>query len=308
MIDVIIPAYNAHKYLPRALFSICLQNIKDKVKVYVIDDCSSNGYDEIINDFKSELDIKLLRLNKNSGPGVAREFGLKNSNSQFIVFLDSDDMFASCYSLEFLLNVITGDNSDLCHGVIISEENGTIMRNAEHNGCLHGKMYRREFIKKNDIHFNDTRSSEDDGFNKLFLMGSPKVSYVDFDAYVYTDNKESITKSDPENFLFNSMKNYVYNVCWSVNEAKKRGFDPHIISFYLSSGFIYLYCIYMGFSEREDSYNILEWCHDLVALFDEFSQYISRVELGQIYNGFHYYTLPHISFDDFIELIRNYNK
>ena len=55
MIDIIIPAYNAHNTIKKTLISICMQTVKDKINVYIIDDCSNEDYKEIINIFSTNL-------------------------------------------------------------------------------------------------------------------------------------------------------------------------------------------------------------------------------------------------------------
>ena len=72
MIDIIIPAYNAHDTIMKTLISINLQNIKNKVNVYIIDDCSDVDYSREVDLFFDKINIKQLKLSKNSGPGVAR--------------------------------------------------------------------------------------------------------------------------------------------------------------------------------------------------------------------------------------------
>ncbi len=80
MIDIIIPAYNAHETIRKTLMSICIQNNVKDLNIYIIDDCSDEPYDYLIDEFNKYLNIKIERLNKNSGPGVARNRGLEISN------------------------------------------------------------------------------------------------------------------------------------------------------------------------------------------------------------------------------------
>ena len=96
MIDIIIPAYNAHDTIYKALMSISLQVIKDKLKVYIIDDCSDKPYDYLKEDF-NDLDITIKRLDKNVGPGKARQYGIDHSNNPYIMFCDSDDYLYNPY-------------------------------------------------------------------------------------------------------------------------------------------------------------------------------------------------------------------
>lgn len=65
MIDIIIPAYNAHKTIGKTLCSIMLQSRRDLVNVYIVNDCSSTDYQEFVKKYKKykkyfnieELDI-----------------------------------------------------------------------------------------------------------------------------------------------------------------------------------------------------------------------------------------------------------
>ena len=52
MIDIIIPAYNAHKTIGKTLCSIMLQSRRDLVNVYIVNDCSSTNYQEFVKNYK----------------------------------------------------------------------------------------------------------------------------------------------------------------------------------------------------------------------------------------------------------------
>ena len=106
MIDVIIPAYNAHETIDKTLFSLSIQTIRDRIHVYIVDDKSIIGYSEEIKKYSDKLKITELTLQENSGPGVARQFGIDNSNSPYLFFIDADDMLLYDNSLERLRNAV----------------------------------------------------------------------------------------------------------------------------------------------------------------------------------------------------------
>ncbi len=89
-IDIIIPNFNKAKYLEQCLKSIIDQTYKNW-KVYLVDDKSTDGSIEILNKFKNIDNINIFLLEQNKGPSHCRNLGIKNSNSDFITFLDSDD-------------------------------------------------------------------------------------------------------------------------------------------------------------------------------------------------------------------------
>ena len=160
MIDIIIPVYNSDKTIGRTLDSVLDQVNSDDFNVYVIDDASEEDYTDIINYYSKYLKINYFKLDENGGPGVARQFALEHSNSKYIVFIDSDDAFYENDSVQKLYDNI--DGYDMVVGQIYYEY---FDEYSHHNGCLHGKMYRRSLIEDNGIRFNDLRSHEDNAFN-----------------------------------------------------------------------------------------------------------------------------------------------
>ena len=86
-LDIIIPTYKNKKGLRRTLKSI---PSNPNVNVIVIDDCSNLEYDDILKEYPSLI---FYQLEKNSGPGMARQYGLDHSNGTYITFLDTGDYF-----------------------------------------------------------------------------------------------------------------------------------------------------------------------------------------------------------------------
>ena len=116
MIDIIIPAYNAHETIKDTLESIASQSIKDKINVYIINDFSDKDYSEEISIFKNKLNVKEINTGKNMGPGYARQLGIDSSNSEFIVFIDADDEFYNNKAIEILYNTIKENKCDVVVG------------------------------------------------------------------------------------------------------------------------------------------------------------------------------------------------
>lgn len=86
--SVIVPAYNAEKYIEKTLLSLLNQSFRD-YEIIVVDDGSTDNSDTIINKYKSGLTyIKQA----NSGPAAARNAGVEIASGQYIVSFDSDDL------------------------------------------------------------------------------------------------------------------------------------------------------------------------------------------------------------------------
>ena len=212
MIDIIIPVYNSKKFLLDTLNSIFEQKCDVDYNIYLIDDCSTEKYDDILESVKDKGNIIYKRLSKNVGPGLARQEGLDISSSDFVVFLDSDDLFADENSLNILYKNIVNTEYDMVYSVIYRElETGFDVRYYDLVG-LHGKIFRRRIIDKFAIRFDEKRRFEDSYFIQLIRLCGGKFKYINEFTYIWQNvNKNSITatKDDMEyNFYYYSKASY----------------------------------------------------------------------------------------------------
>lgn len=81
MISIVIPTYNAEKFMPGLLDSIFSSDVKD-FEVIISDDCSTDN----TVDISKKYPVKLVRLSENSGPGRARNLGVKAAKGDIIFF------------------------------------------------------------------------------------------------------------------------------------------------------------------------------------------------------------------------------
>lgn len=89
MISVVIPTYNREKLIERAIRSVMNQTYKD-IEIIVIDDASTDNTEQVVKNIKYS-NIKYFKQNENGGACRARNRGIKESNGDYIAFLDSDD-------------------------------------------------------------------------------------------------------------------------------------------------------------------------------------------------------------------------
>ena len=90
-ISVIVPVYNAEKYLPRCLRSIQEQTIFDQMEVILVNDGSSDRSGEICDEFAARHANARVLHKENGGVSSARNAGLDAATGEFIGFVDSDD-------------------------------------------------------------------------------------------------------------------------------------------------------------------------------------------------------------------------
>lgn len=104
--SVIIPSFNSSKTLRRSLTSVANQSYKPS-EVIIVDDNSSDYQNSIrvIDDFKSNLNIKIFRNEINRGAAFSRNVGIEHAQSKYIAFIDSDDTW-DADRLESAKNII----------------------------------------------------------------------------------------------------------------------------------------------------------------------------------------------------------
>lgn len=200
-IDVIIPAYNAHNTIGKTLASITTQTLSDIMTVTIVNDCSEKDYSEFIDMYSHILDVREITLEKNVGCGIARQIGIDNTNNKYIVFVDSDDLFSTPFSVFSLYaNIEKGNNGkdiNVVYGGIteVDVKNNIIKTNitSSHGTWVFGSIYRRRFIEQNGIKFNDSSRGEDLSFNKICKLLSDKdqIGYLDIDIYLWTNANDN---------------------------------------------------------------------------------------------------------------------
>ncbi len=309
MVDIIIPAYNAHETIEKTLFSILYQDNLDKINVLIVDDCSTRNYKDIVSFFSNFMNIKELTLTENKGPAVARQYGINNSQSEYIIFLDSDDILFDCNSVRTLLNKIEKGKYDIVISTFVEEiKDGFI----EHNNdtiWLHGKIYRRSFLNNNKIEFNESRANEDNGFNQLILLSEPNIGHINEKTYIWCNNSKSITRKNDYEYRLKGLEGYVYNINWAIEKAIINNCDKNKIARLSYRSLITMYCYYLEFKEHKliKLSKVLKEKSELYDIDSNQKMDIMENQLQFLYNKNtrKYLLYPSITFTQFLEEIDN---
>ncbi len=230
-ISVIVPVYNAEKFLKRCLQSIINQTIDD-FEVVLVNDGSTDSSLKIAIDF-SKKDSRIRVINKeNEGVSKTRNRGIEESKGKYICFIDSDD-YVNPNFLEDLYSSINGEKdalgvclfSNIYEGNHLKKSkigikgNLTISRNeylihmskhlySVYYGALWNKIYISKKIKDNCIRFDENISfAEDFIFNLEYLENVNKIVLIDKNNYYYNqENDNSLTRANDVNYLWEMAK------------------------------------------------------------------------------------------------------
>lgn len=214
-ISIVMPVYNAEKYLEETLNSICGQSFTD-YELIAIDDGSTDASLSILNKYKDTIVNMKIIANKNSGVSRTRNQGINIAIGEYICFVDSDDILHKDYlsklykPVEFSEVDIVYCGYKVFYDTIDFEEKDFIeIKNDDASDVidlfnyvmeqglgipLWNKLYKLDLLKNNRIYFNEDLSyGEDMFFNwKVFLL-SKNVYHVDELLYGYRQNIRGVT-------------------------------------------------------------------------------------------------------------------
>ncbi|MDR2545717.1 MAG: glycosyltransferase [Methanobrevibacter sp.] len=215
-LTVIIPTFNAEKYIERTVDSVINQTIGfENIELIIVDDNSTDNTKQILKTFKLNMkNVKPIFLKENSGtPSKPRNIGIKNSTTDYIMFLDQDDEYTPEMCVK-LYSTITKDDVDLvmCRYSIISKDNTNIHNNplfkrVENVSIVKPQLlpllyrafpqvwiniYKKSMIINNYIQFPDYLLAEDFYFNLQYYCKIRKVKilsgFVGYNYYLHDNN------------------------------------------------------------------------------------------------------------------------
>ena len=219
LISVIVPVYNAEKYLQKCLDSILEQTYKN-LEIIIINDGSTDNSGQICQEYEKQDDRIVYIEKENSGVSDTRNAGMDRMTGPYVTFVDSDDWLEPNY-VKFLYEKLIEHQADIVVGNYTSfnESNSVfyfhtsadyyekVYDNKSVIPCLYdakellksalivpwGKIYKKEIIA--NFRFPIDRIGEDALFNLKALLGSKKVVYVNKSAYIYRVREGSLSNT-----------------------------------------------------------------------------------------------------------------
>ena len=91
-VDIILPNYNSSEFIEQTIDSVIGQTHKNW-NLIIVDDCSDEKTKKILNKYSQNKDIQIVFLDKNKGAAFCRNHALELSKSEYVAFLDSDDVW-----------------------------------------------------------------------------------------------------------------------------------------------------------------------------------------------------------------------
>lgn len=230
MVDIIIPTYKARETLPDALNSLVAQTKKMFI-VTVVQDADGEDYSDIIEEYKRRgLKIRLIKMEKNGGPGMARQRGMDaDPMSTYFMFMDADDMMLPS-AVEMLSREALINDADIVSSSFIITNKGIpdIICDPLKMPCtwMHGKIYKAKYLRDNNIRFHpEIRLNEDSYFNLVAVNNANKKMVIQYPTYLWRQNDNSLTHQGGElGFFVKSWPQYILSqVCGLTDLGEKKG-------------------------------------------------------------------------------------
>ena len=111
MVSIVVPVYNAEKYLEDCLISLVDQTYEN-IEIILVDDGSVDDSGRICDSWAEKDDRIIVYHKKNEGVSTTRNFGIQRARGKFLMFVDADDMLV-LNAVEYMVKEMIKNNSEL---------------------------------------------------------------------------------------------------------------------------------------------------------------------------------------------------
>lgn len=226
-VSVIIPVYNVEEYLPKCLDSVINQTLKD-IEIICINDGSTDNSLGILNEYASKDNRIKIIDQENQGVSSARNKGIAIARGEYLAFLDGDDFFDTTLLEKVYKEIIKKNTDILIFGTYEFNSEGyknirwdmqllqdfTEEKLAQNQlelfiHLLHSlwdKLYRTDFIKKNNILFpTDVKVAEDNIFVLETYLKHASYAFLPECLYYYRIGREGSATTNNKDCIINQI-------------------------------------------------------------------------------------------------------
>lgn len=261
-VSIVIPLYNMEKTIRRTLDNL-LSQIKetDDIEIICVNDASTDSTRSILEDYKSS--VKIVDLDTRVSTGKVRNAGFEETTKEFVEFLDGDDLLnldtvrnVISYMIENNLDIGIGEyvKYDMEADKVLSNPRGIYFSTEDKDRCIvktsdifhmlyqatnsacWNKVYRKDYLLKNNLKFCDCVYAEDMAFTDSSLTCSDRIGFVRENMITYTiplTNPNSNDKNSVNTWrdLFTSLDMTFSNILSKKNKLTPKDYNLILKSF-----------------------------------------------------------------------------
>lgn len=224
-VSVIVPVYNAEKYLNRCLESILRQKGHFDYEIVVVNDGSTDNSLKILNSYQEKYKGRIILIDQpNKGVSETRRIGFSKSNGELITFVDSDDYLSPNF-LDSAINTLNDTQTNLVCVRTVYHPDFPIIKNifllSRHrprsicisknkellptiNCVVTSKIWKREYVELDD---SGLRIMEDVAVNYTNYVQANAISFDNNSFYHYAPNGSGLVATEILAFGYNAIKN-----------------------------------------------------------------------------------------------------
>ncbi|MCH5299776.1 MAG: glycosyltransferase family 2 protein [Ruminococcus sp.] len=265
LISVIVPVYNREKTIKKCINSIISQTYSN-IEIIIVDDGSTDNSLKKCKELSVSNENIIVYHQNNKGVSAARNYGLKESKGEYVMFVDSDDWLEQ-NAVEYLFKKLTPETDIVCSCcnvniddmVVVDHffDGNRIFENTYKSkrdlyfqlldtsygqpqekiytgiGVPWAKIYRRKFINQVGIQFDERINHlEDNLFNLILFYYSNVVRYVDIPLYNYSSDHITTVLNKYDKKLVTSYlltTNERYHFLSKHNDLQNKDFEDKLL-------------------------------------------------------------------------------
>ena len=219
--SVIIPTYNSSKTIVRLLDSF-KQAVNEFYEVIIVDDCSTDDTILVVDKYRKSTDmvIRVISKDKNSGPGVSRNIGIKAALGDYVCFMDSDDYVSNSYFSAITKGLDTGAEVVYFNAYQVTTENKSPIfskgykTREDYIALTTGSLCM--FCSKRSlwegVELPPIKNAEDIAVIPVVMSKAKKIVSIPDFLYYYINNSHSLSNSYSPKISENFMKSFHYTL------------------------------------------------------------------------------------------------
>lgn len=230
-LQILIPQYKeTDDVLKTLLDSIEVQqsvDLKNDVGVVICNDGSDVFLsEELLNRYSFSIEY---HKEPHRGVSSTRNACLDYAKADYVMFCDADDMFYNACGLYIIFREFDGSGFDALFSAFIEEsrdpktKDPVYITHQQDSTFVHGKVYRRKYLLKEDIRWNDSLTiHEDSYFNFLAQHCAKELKFSPTSFYLWRWRDDSVCRHDPK-YILKTYNNMLDSNTALVKELVKRG-------------------------------------------------------------------------------------
>ena len=264
-LSIIIPVYNAEEHIEKCMDSV-IRQATDEDEILLIDDGSRDKSEKIIRKYeKNYPHIVRVISKKNEGVAKTRNLGIKEARGEYICFVDNDDYIdddyisAFCNAIKYGYDIVIGGYRRIALNRIQFQ-----VKPKDSNWYKYimmapwAKIYRKDFLIKNEIEFLDYGLGEDVYFSIVAYSCTNKIKVIDYIGYNWYFNTKSVSNTSQKGFNIKLDPTYLLESIYKRVGKEKEEYT----FFYIRYGIWYL--LFSGKNAKKQAFmqeysNLFSW-------------------------------------------------